>query len=244
MRVYCRRLLKKGHIRQPIPQLYSTVTKTGYGGAGVGERPPRLQNFVVQFGCSIPDGIPTVKERFGSVGLRVLFGRRHQRVTGYLSCPEGMDLNTFILALEKFKCVVASRVGVFPSDSVLMPLRAEFLEDFQNVRMNFVKCLTVDSFLGSFEKLYNKKNSLRSEVHVQPDSVEAIYTLLKGGVTSYHIVQLVSLMLNRLEELLESVTIQAEGVQGLHRMIFDFLERWDKRNEIKSSRTCGRSLKS
>jgi len=244
VRVYCRRLLKKELIRQPIPHMYSAVTKAACGGAGVGERPPRLQNFVVQFGCVVPHGVPSFEGFFGSVGLKVLFGCRHQRVTGYFSCPEGMDFNTFVLALEKFKHVVASKLGVFPSNDALVPLRAEFLEDFQNVRMDFVKCLTVRSFLGSFEKLYNKSNGLRSEVRVQPDSVEAIYTLLKGGVTNYNVVQLVFLTLRNLEKLVEAVKLESQGVQGLQRMIFDFLERWDKRNEIKSSRTCGRSLKS
>ena len=228
--VLCRRLFKKGLLLQPFPGVYNSMTKPkdGVGVAGFGvERPPRLQNFVVQFNCVIPEGVISCFERsYGSVGLRVLFGRKRQRVTGYLSCPEGLDLNSLIFALETFRYVVASYVGVFPSDDVLRVKTSEFLQDYQNIKLNGISCLTVESFLGSFEKLYNKGDGVRSEVRVHPDSVEAIYTLLKGGVTSYNVVQLAFLTLTRLDKLLEAVKYQNQGLQSIQHMIFEFLQRF------------------
>ena len=229
VRVCCRRLLEKGLVAQPIPGLYSSVTKSGYG---VVEDLPRVQNCVVQFGCVVPDGVPEFRGRFGSVGLRVLFGRRYQRVTGYLSCPEGMNFDTFVLALEKFKHVVTYHVGVFPSNDALEVRRVELLNDFRNLRISGVSCITVESFLGSFEKIYNRGKGLRSEVRVQPDSVEAIYTLLKGGVTSYNVVQLVFLTLKNQENLLEAVKYQNQGLRNIQRMIFEFLRRLEKRGGV------------
>lgn len=235
-RVNCRRLLKEGLIHQPLPGLYSAVTKLTYGSASVDkEHPPRLQNFVVEFGCQISASIPDFVRQFGSIGMKILFGRRHQRVTCYLSCQEGMDLNSFVLALETCKYVVASKLGVFPTDDSLKVDRAELLQDYQKIRMEGINCLTVESFTGIFEKMYNKENGLRSEVRAYHTSVEAIYALLKGGVVAYNNVQLGFSILDRLEELLRIIVVQAEGIQNIQRMIFCFLERMDERDKTKAS---------
>jgi len=231
--VICRRLFKEGLLLQPFPGVYNSMTKPrdGVGVAGFAvEHPPRLQNLVVQFDCVVPEGVVSCFERsYGNVGLKVLFGRKRQRVTGYLSCPEGLDLNSLILVLETFRYVVAAYVGVFPSDDVLRVKMVEFLQDYQKTRLDGISCLTVESFLGSFEKLYNKSDGVRSEVRVHPDSVEAIYTLLKGGVTSYNVVQLAFLTLTRLDKLLEAVKYQNQGLQSIQHLIFEFLQRLEKR---------------
>lgn len=226
VRSYCRRLLKKGLLKQPAPGLYtSTVANTNYGeGGGDSIKTLRLQNLMVQVKHPISENIHDFNGQFGTVGIKIQFGRKRQRITGYLSCPEGMNFNTFVLALEKFKHVVASRLGFFPEDNIIIIKRAEFLEDFQKVRMNLIKCLTVESFLGSFEKIYNRKNGLRSEVRCKPDSVEAILTLLKGGVKNYNLLKLLFSTLNQLRELMAIIECQCKGTQHLHRMLFHLTE--------------------
>ena len=66
-------------------------------------------------------------------------------------------------------------------------------------------------------------------MRVHPDSVEAIYTLLKVGVTSYNVVQLAFLTFTRLDKLLEAVKYQNQGLQNIQHMIFEFLQRLEKR---------------
>lgn len=226
VRSYCRRLLKKGLLKQPAPGLYTVaVANPDYGDGGTtSPRAPRLQNLMIQVKHPIHSNIQDFKEKFGTVGIKIQFGRKHQRVTGYLSCPEGMEFNTSVLALEKFKHIVALKLGFFPENKAIIVKRAEFLEDFQKIRMNLLKCLTVESFLGSFEKIYNQKNGLRSEVRCKPDSIEAIYTLLKGGVKNYNIQKLLTLTLNQLKELMETIECQCKGTQHIHRMLLHLIK--------------------
>jgi len=226
VRSYCRRLLKKGLLKQPTLGLYTiAVANPDYGDGGNNNpKAPRLQNLMMQVKHPIHSSIQDFKEKFGTVGIKIQFGRKHQRVTGYLSCPEGMDLNTSVLALEKFKHIVALKLGFFPKNKTTIVKRAEFLEDFQKIRMNLLKCLTVESFLGSFEKIYNQKNGLRSEVRCKPDSIEAIYTLLKGGVKNYNLQNLLTSTLNQLKEIMETIECQCKGTQHIYHMLLHLIK--------------------
>lgn len=196
------------------------------------EHPLRVQNLVVQFSCPIAEDAPSCFQKsYGNIALRVLFGRKRQRVTGFISCSEGLDLSAFVLALEVFKLVAVKHVGVFPHDDVLRVKTVELLQDYQRLRLDGINCLTLESFLGSHEKLYNKSQGIRSEIRVKPDSVEAIYALLKGGTISYDLVKLAFRIYETQDKLLEVIRHLAEGVNQLQRMIFDFLERREQRGD-------------
>jgi hypothetical protein len=69
-----------------------------------------------------------------------------------------------------------------------------------------VKCLTASDLKGVLARIYQKtENIVRSEVKVRKTSVKAIYALLKGGVTSYNIIQGLYMLVRRVEDLVKGI---------------------------------------
>ena len=67
----------------------------------------------------------------------------------------------------------------------------EFNNDFEGVRLDGVQAVTLKAFDGSFRRMYQKHFGVRDEVKVVGSvPVENVLTLLKGGVDSYNISQL------------------------------------------------------
>jgi hypothetical protein len=198
-RVYLRRLLAQGEVTQPFPQVYVTKTIHGVVGDFV-----RVHNLVL--GVDAPGlsrGIRGFEGWFGAVKLRVVFGARRGKITGFVSCDEGMDFDKTVLVMDKFKQIVFERTGAKISDGEVNVVTCELNEDRQDIRLDGLKSVTVKDFVGSLERIYNKGGGLRSEVKVKPQSIEHIYGVLKGGMTPYQILQGIGLLTSEIKELKE-----------------------------------------
>lgn len=192
-----------------------------------------MQNLVVEFPCSIPASLCKFEGCFGTVGLKVLFGRTHQRVTGYFSSPDGMNLDTLVLAVEKFKHVVFSRTNVNPLDRSMLVKRVEFFKDYPNLRMSGISCITIESLYGNLEKIYQKKHRVRSEIRVHNTSLASVYMLLKGGVAVHDLEQTLRLLIKELETLIRCIKYQKQGVQKVYTAFLDFLRRVDRQSAVE-----------
>ena len=197
VKVYCRQLLDDGKVQQPIYGYYE-VTKPMYGvGGGVGVRVHdlRLVWCVGRVGV-VPDFFDAV----GGVSVQVVFGSKRGKVSATVGCDDGMDFHTVCFAVARVKEVALEKVGVnlnlFPCE-----VCCEFNEDYYDLRLDGVKCATVNSFLGDLERIYNKDNCLRSEVKVEKTSLESVYTMLKGGVTPYNILQSQFVLMKKLDKI-------------------------------------------
>jgi len=145
-------------------------------------------------------GIRSFEGWFGAVKLRVVFGSRRQKITGFVSCDSGMDFDKTVLIIDRFKQVVFERTGAKVSDGEINVVTCELNEDRQDIRLDGLKSVTVKDFVGSLERIYNKGDGLRSEVKIKPQSLEHIYGVLKGGMTSYQILQSVGLLRQDIRE--------------------------------------------
>jgi len=200
-RVYLRKLLEKGEVVQPYPQAYVTKTIHGVGGGFV-----VVHNLVL--GLKAPGllcGVPGFEGWFGGVKLRVLFGGKRGQITGFVSCDEGMDFDKTVLAIDKFKQVVYERTGAKVCDGEVNVVTCELNEDRRDLRLDGLKSVTVKDFVGTLERMYNKDDGVRSEVKVQSQSLENVFTLLKGGMTPYQILQTQALTNQKLDQLIEAI---------------------------------------
>lgn len=200
-RVYLRRLLEKGKVVQPYPQAYVSKPRDSRG-----EGLTRVHNLV--FSVEAPGlarGLRTFEDWFGSVKVRVLFGCKRGKITGFVSCDGGLDLNGFCFAVDKFKSVISDRTGARVSDGEIRVVTCELNEDAQGIRMDGITCFTVRDFRGFLERVYNKDDGVRNEVKVQPQSVEHIMALLKGGLTTFQIAQGQALTNKKLDNLTDTI---------------------------------------
>ena len=203
-RVYLRRLLEQGEVSQPYPQAY--VTKTVHAMA---KGLVRVHNLVL--GVDAPGlgrGVPRFEGWFGGVKVRVLFGFRRARITGFVSCDEGMDFDKTVLVIDKFKQVVYERTGAKIGDGEINIVTCELNEDRRDIRLDGLKSVTVKDFVGSLERIYNKGEGLRSEVKVKPQSLESIFTALKGGPAFTQLLGVVYAQGKVLEEVREAIKFQ------------------------------------
>jgi len=215
VRVYLRELLREGVLRQPFYGVYCNNPTYGVGALEA----PRVHNLRLRMsGVSVPRGFPKRVEVFGDVKVQVIFGSKRGIVTGILSSDRGMNFTSCVLAIERFRAVVKEELGLECSTKDMNVTVCELNDDLQGLRLDGLSSLTARSFLGSLERIYNRREGLRSEVQVRPDSIESIYVLLKGGVTSYNVVQMLFMLGKKLDDLIMAQKFQNENLQRIYRI--------------------------
>ena len=198
-RSYLCRLLERDKVSQPFPQVY--VAKLTHG---VVEDLVRVHNLVLSVSApKLSKGVKAFESWFGAVKIKVLFGSRRGKITGFVSCDEGMDLDKTFFVLDKFKSVVFDRVGVKVCDGEINVVTCELNEDRRDIRLDGLKCVTVKDFVGTLERIYSKGDVVRSEVKVKPQSLEHILGVLKGGMTNYQILQGVGFLRQEIQNQIE-----------------------------------------
>jgi len=206
------RLVNKGHIVRVKRGFYKWATDTDISETrhGVGA-PLRVHNVIVV--CRVPKDVNVSKPSegeyvlsVGDVRFRFSCGVKRRKVTVRVSCNNGLDFREFVFAVELVRSYVLRLYGFEPSESDLQVVSCEFNQDYQGLRLDGVKCLTASDLKGVLARIYQKtENIVRSEVKVGKTSTKAIYALLKGGVTSYNIVQGLYMLVRRVEDLVEGI---------------------------------------
>ena len=224
VRVYCSRLVSEGVLARPHYGYYC-INRT----YGVRWSAPRVHNLRLRWApaCRIPEHVE-VEEVYGDVKIRVVFGSERSLVTCWISSDIGLNYAGCGLAIQRFKEIAGSRVGCPVLDGGILVSSCEFNEDFESIRLDGLSSVTVESFLGSLERIYNRDGGLRSEVRVRPDSLASVYALLKGGVTAYNVLQAQFMVTQRLESLIVTVKEQSRGIQELGKIFRALLDRIDK----------------
>jgi len=197
VKAYCRQLLDASKIHHPIYGYYEVTKPTYEMGSSSGVRVHDLRLVWVVGGFGV---VPSVSRVVGGVGVEVVFGRKRGKVSVTVDCDDGMDFHTVCFVVDFVRRVVWEKIGV-SLDSVPCEVCCEFNEDFHKLRLDGVKCVTVKSFLGDLERIYEKPGGVRSEIKVVKTSLESMYAMLKGGVSSYNILQSQFLLMKKLDRI-------------------------------------------
>lgn len=215
VRVYLRRMLVQGEIKQPYLGYYCNIGRVGVP-CGFGVRVHGLvlvaEAKFLRFGVKVE----TVRERVGGACFEVRFGRENGKVSCFVSCdPPGLDWTGFCFVMDRFSEIVYEKTGFRLRE--FETVNVEFNEDYLGVQLDGVKSVTVRGFFDSMERIYNKGNGLRSEVKFPPEktSVDTVYALLKGGTTPYNLFQGQMMVVNEIQELREALKHTNEGLQRL-----------------------------
>lgn len=200
VKVYCRRMLEHNQIHQPFP-CYYTVTESRYG--VMGESRPLVHDVRLVWEVGVMEVRGQLDDVVGGVHVVCQVGSQRGKVSATIGCDEGLDYHGVCFAVDKvrgFALEHGVNLDLFPCS-----VCCEVNEDYQRVRLDGVKCATVQSFLGDLERIYQKDGAVRSEVKVQQTSLEGMYTLLKGGVTPYNVFQGQMQIVQRLDKLITAV---------------------------------------
>ena len=161
VRVFCRRLLEKGQIRQPYPGAYCSKITHGVRFEPLSVHNITLRSFVCQ------DIAHWEKDEVvGGVKIHVCFGAERRKVTGCIACDVGgMSHDACSLALNRWFDLVNSRLGFQLND--LEILTFECNRDYHGIRLDGAQCITRTDLSGMIDRIYQKEDTLvRAECKV------------------------------------------------------------------------------
>jgi len=211
-RYYLRELLKEGKIIQPFRGYYAN--KTRYG---MGVSPVLLHNVILTCeGLDWLDFSDDIVRWVGGVKVRVQFGKKRRKVTVRISCDDGMDRNTVLLAMDKAWSIIKERTGKEVDEGWLWEFRTnEVHRDVFGVRIDVNSkkgsfCYTRKGLFGLIERIYQKdKDRVRIEHKVSRKmTLDELTTLIHRGIDGYNYQQSVYALLKRIEALADTVKFQ------------------------------------
>ena len=208
VKVYCRQLLHRMKIQQPLHGYYE-VTKTMYG---VGMTPVRVHDLRLVWRVGLFKSVYKFSDVVGGVKIECQYGSKRGKVSAMVACDKGFDFHTVCFAVDLIKRIAWEKAGV-NLDAVPCEVCCELNEDYVGVRLDGIKCATVKSFLGDLERIYNKDDLLRSEVKIGKTDLASVYVMLKGGVTPYNILQTQYMILQEIKRVASALEAQNKLVK-------------------------------
>lgn len=218
-----RKLLRQKRVFQQYPRSPYSSKPFNIPRSGVAEHIqayrvclPRVQDLVlVAVGLSVPRGLPDLVYSVGDVEFKVVFGWKRGKVSAVIRCDDGLSCRELRFVVRDFKRRVGDVLGCVPEFNV-DATRYEFLKDYLGVRLEGLKAITLTSFMGLMEKLYQKEKCLRHEVrsHV-PVPVETLQGLMQGGMSTANLQQFNYLLVKDVARILEEMKRQGQETRFL-----------------------------
>ena len=211
VRVYLRQLLIRARVSQSIHGYYEVTESTYWVLGGVGAW-VRVHDLRLVWSVGVRERMFSFEELIGGVKISCQAGSKRGKVSAIIACDEGIDFQGVCFAVDLIRRVVLEKAGI-NLDGFECEVCCEFNEDFQSLRLDGVKCVTVKSFLGDLERVYNKPSCLRSEVKINKTDLQSTLALLKGGVSAYNILQSNFILMRKLDRiaLLLEQNLKANG---------------------------------
>jgi len=204
VRVYLRRMLKKGQIIQPYAGTY--CNKITYGLIFL---PLMVHN--VRLRCFVEEDIEhwETTEVVGGVKVHVCFGEQRRKISGFIACDRGMSHDACLFALNRWFDIAESRLGRSLPEVELQTV--EFNKDYQSLRLDGnVKCFTKKGLFDTIERIYQKEEDVVRHEHKISKSMTLtqFQSLLQGGVTGYNITQANFALMQKVNQLTETIKFQ------------------------------------
>ena len=221
------RLVKRGLVVRPHRGFYKWTNASDIG-YGVGGTLPRIHNLILTYKVPKHVGDAPLKEKkikIGDVSLRLVYGEKRRRITIWVSCDDGLNAREFRLCLTLIRLYISKLYGFNPTEDELEVKSCELNEDYLGFRLDGVKSLTVSAFDGWLERIYQKHQKVvRSEIKGKQVSIDALYTLLKGGVTPYNIVQGQFMLVKEVQKLTDAIKFNNEISLEIRELLLHLLK--------------------
>jgi hypothetical protein len=205
-----RRLLRRNLVFQSYDRgPYSTErfnipTSGVVGEPNLGNEGLRIHDLVLKAeGLEIEKGLKPLRFSVADVKVNVIFGSKRGKVTGFIRCDDGLSYREFCFVVSEFERRLRDALGFGPELFVVAG-RLEFLKDCPGMKLEGVNCITLASFKGLWEKIYNKNYGLRHEVGVSiPLSIATVRALMMGGASAANLQQFNFMLVRQNQQVLE-----------------------------------------
>ena len=165
--------------------LYKVVNRGDGGGLAPGELSDwNFHNLVLTCGLGDVEG-HLVNEVYEFGVVRVAFTiAGNARATFRVACDYPLNVSSIGVVSGLFRQLIAWHSTAKVGDSDIMISTVEFNKDYSNLRLDGVRCITVDSLCEQF-KAYQKTRGLRIEHKTKvPMSVESVVDMLANNPNS------------------------------------------------------------
>jgi hypothetical protein len=94
----------------------------------------------------------------GGVAVKVIFGSERKKVSGIISCDEGMSRDACLFAVNRWFELVEGKLGFCLNDLVVTTW--ELNKDHAGIRIDGIQCVTKRDLYGMIERTYQKEENL------------------------------------------------------------------------------------
>lgn len=174
----------------------------------------------------------------GNVKILVRFGQKNKRITGVISGEPPLNYREFCFAVEKFKSIIYSVIGSYPLSEDITISSCEFNTDYDMLRLEGLKAVTLTTFEGNLLKIYDKQDKVRFEARAKLLSLPAVASFLKEGAP-YNLVEGQAVLKEEVRELKTVVRYLNEQFFKNQLILSAILDRLSKTssNEIVTKET-------
>ena len=221
------------------------VKQKGYGGLWIpvgekGDSPlkitePKIHNEIITY--QIPNySRGHIEEDFdcGAIKYTFVIGRTSKQATLTRIAVDGIqipvEIPTIMAVCEHFKYRIKNYTGSVPTDKEIIFELIEFNQTFENMKLNFGKCFTLET-LNCMYKIYQKDIGVRVETKLKDITAETIFEFFRGN---YKIIELE----NEIEKIVESQKNMENYLRYISKVLSPFFNQvaGDKK-EIKFEET-------
>ena len=228
VKVYLSLLLKMGDVQKMKTGLYSATKETD----GV-QKLPKMQNVILTYVFEKEIGIEH-EERgydFGLANCNLMIGMSNRKATFVIGAEPPISIETVIVLANFFSLELEKRIGHRPSNRLILIKSAEFNRDYYGVKVDGANCITLEGLIG-LEKLYQKKGRLRNELRVNfPLTLDSLLLYLNHGVKGMDFVCMCKGIMNKIEDLEESVIARNSAFYEIPKLLKILIEKINKVGE-------------
>lgn len=123
-------------------------------------------------------------ESFGAVNYGFTLGAKSKKATFRISSEPPINISSICICSSLLSVLVEKYTSLITESKDILVSSIEFNKDYINLRLDGVKCITLDSLITQF-KLYQKQGGLRCEYKFRvPFEIENIFSSLQNMAIS------------------------------------------------------------
>lgn len=221
---YLKTLENRGFIKKKFHGHYASVKNVvTFGSSIVGDVSPRVHCLRLRFG-RVGVGFGKWVREFAGVVRVTFMVHRNGSATVFVRCVGDSSLD--VVGFRIVVALIQRELGVTDEEfGAASVVSYELNTDFQALRLNGVKALTLSAFDGAFWRVYNKRGFLRSELKATKSlNVANVLALMSSGISQYNILQLMFLNFREIRKYVEVAKFQNKLLIELvsqNRMLID-----------------------
>lgn len=225
------------------------IKQKDYGGlwVPVGERgdsplkisEPKTHDEIITYQIPNYNGV-YIEEDFdcGAIKYKFTIGSTSKQATFTRMAVDGVqipvEIPTIMVVCRDFKNKIKNHTGIEPTNKEIIFKLIELNQDFENMKLNFGNCFTLET-LNCLYKIYQKKKGVRVETKLTDVTAETLFEFFRGN---YKIIELEEIVkrIAESQENIENYLIYVSRVLSSFHKPIDLISEDKKEIRIKETK--------